>query len=204
MEPRSRDLDAETLQPLRVEGHRVVREVSAYHSAEPLSLDRYGQVASPKERLADLLQLRPQSVLHRVPKQHEPPRPRLPADVREAQEVEGFRLAMPTLATPLLGEPAEAQQPRLVRVELEPEMLEAPWQLRMEPPGVDLVLESQHDIVGVPDYVHRPSHTSCSPLLDPEVEHVVKIHIREERRDRRSLRCALFRRIRPTVTIWPG
>jgi hypothetical protein len=93
--PRSKNLGAEASEAMAVRGDSVVRVVSTHHRIELLPLYFYGQVALPKEILADQLQLRPHSFLRGAPDKQELPVPRLPADVREAEEVEGFRPALP-------------------------------------------------------------------------------------------------------------
>jgi hypothetical protein len=58
--------------------------------------------------LADLLELCPHSRLRGVTVQQKPPCPRLPADVREAEELEDLRPPFPAFTTSRLGEPPEA------------------------------------------------------------------------------------------------
>ncbi len=67
------------------------------------------------------IQLRLQPLHNRLPKDRVPPVPLLPADVREAQEVEGLRLA-PTFAPAVLDrERSELQQACLVGVQFQVE-----------------------------------------------------------------------------------
>jgi hypothetical protein len=97
--PVTHDLGAEADHLFDVRGHGMVREVPAHDRLDPLTLLRHGPVASPKKLLSERLQLRAHSFVRGVSQQQELPRPRLPADMREAEEIESFRLALPACAT---------------------------------------------------------------------------------------------------------
>lgn len=125
MAPRSKNLGAEAGEATDVRGDSVVRVVSANHCFELLPLYFYRQVAMPKEVLTDQLQLCPHSFLRGAPDKQELPRPRLPANVRETEEVESFWLTLPDDFPVLRCELAEAQQASLLGVQLEAEALEA-------------------------------------------------------------------------------
>jgi hypothetical protein len=43
------------------------------------------------------------------------------------------------------------------------------------------MLESHDDIIGVSDDNHVAGRRAPSPALDPVVEHIVQIHVREQR-----------------------
>ena len=49
------------------------------------------------------------------------------------------------------------------------------------------MLEPHDDVVGVPDHDHVTRGLAPSPALSPEVENVVKVNVREQRRDHRAL-----------------
>jgi hypothetical protein len=85
----------------------------------------------------------------------------------------------------------------LVGVQLESEALEALTQVGTEPSHVDLMLESQRKVVRVPHDDHVAARLARSPLLNPQVEHVVKVDVCEERRNRRPLR-------RPFIGVRPN
>lgn len=73
--------------------------------------------------------------------EQEPPRLRLPADVRGSEEVEDFRPSLPAFAAPRFGEWSEEQMLRLVGVQLEPEALETLARVGTKPRRVTLVLQ---------------------------------------------------------------
>jgi len=67
--------------------------------------------------------------------------------VREAEEVERFRLAQAPGRPVAGGEPPELDQPGLVRVQLQPELREPLPKPGQEPLGVVTVLEPDDEIV---------------------------------------------------------
>ena len=84
----------------------------------------------------DLAQLRPHPLRDRDAPEHEPSAPGLPADVREAEEVERLRLPEAPRLPVLGGEPPELDQPRLLGMQLQAELREPLAQVGEEPLGV--------------------------------------------------------------------
>src|SRR5690606_15606272 len=146
MEPRACYLDAKASHSLAVRRDSVVREVSAHDGTDPFSLYGDWEMSSSHEFLANRPKLRAHPALRGVADEQELPRPRLPANVREAEEVEDLRLALPAFTTPLFGERPEAQVACLVGVQLETELFEASAQIGTKPARIALVLESQNEI----------------------------------------------------------
>jgi hypothetical protein len=75
--------------------------------------------------------------------------------MREAQEGEGLRLAVPTRRTVAGGEPPEPDEARLVGVQLQGELRETLAEVAEEPLCVIFVLEPGDEVVGLcrgPDY----------------------------------------------------
>jgi hypothetical protein len=99
------------------------------------------------------------------------------ADEGKAQEGEGFRLAE---AAPLAVSgciTTELDQPGLLRVERQRELLKPVAHHIEKPTGVGLVLEADDDIIRVPQDDHVAGGLPLSPAFGPEVERVVKIDI---------------------------
>ena len=85
--------------------------------------------------------------------------------------------------SPVLGrERPELDQPRLLGVQLQAELREPLAQLRQEPLGLRSVLESHDEVVREPHDDHVAARLLLPPPLDPEVEHVVQVDVRQERR----------------------
>ena len=99
----------------------------------------------------------------------------------EPEEVERLRLALAS-PLPLLGcVTPEFNQACLVRVEVQPERPHAVLPVVEEPLRVCPVLESRDDVIGIPDDNHIAGRRLTPPSPDPEVEHVMQVHVREQR-----------------------
>jgi hypothetical protein len=90
----------------------------------------------PLELLVDSLQLRPQPFRDRDTPDPEPPRPGCRADMRKPQEVERLRSTRTTRLPKPGSVPPELDQPRLVRVQLQPEPRQPLAKLVQEPPRI--------------------------------------------------------------------
>jgi hypothetical protein len=102
--------------------------------------------------------------------------------VREAQEVEGLRLAQSPCRSSLGGEPPELDQPGLVGMQLQPELRQPLAKVVEELLGVALMLEADDEIIGEPHDDHVAACLPTPPLPDPPVEHVVEVDVGEQRR----------------------
>src|SRR5580658_1071220 len=104
-----------------------------------------------------------------------------PAVVGEAQEREGLRFTIAALL-PVTGRIApELDQPGLIRVEFQAELRQPYLELSKEPHGISPLLKAHHKIVGVTDdddiaLCHFPA-----PAISPQIEHVVEIHVGDQR-----------------------
>jgi hypothetical protein len=76
--------------------------------------------------------------------------------VREAQKIERLRLRDPKELSVSGGEPSELDQPRLLRMQLQPELREPVAKIGKEPLGVVTMLEARHVVVGEPREDHVP------------------------------------------------
>ncbi|MBV8315299.1 MAG: hypothetical protein JOZ53_10210, partial [Planctomycetaceae bacterium] len=102
-------------------------------------------------------------------------------DVGEAQERERLRLALPALPSVLGGEPPEFDQPRLLGVQRQAELLQATSDVSEEAFGIAAVLESHDEIVGVAHDDQVAGGGLSPPLPGPQVEGVVQEHVRQQR-----------------------
>src|SRR5919197_3773601 len=152
------------------------------------------------ELVLDRLQFGPQPLRDGVPSEPEAPASPLPADVREAQEVERLRLPEAPCRSPLGGVPPELDQPGLVGMQLQPELRQPLAKVAKELLGIALMLEAGDEIIGEPHHDHVAARLPTPPLPDPPVEHVVEVDVGEQRRDRCSLWRSL-RRVRPTPVL---
>jgi len=110
-------------------------------------------------------------------------------DMCETQEIEGLRLTH-TQATPTeFGIGAEFDQARFIRVKGEAESSETFLEVLQESFRFLAMLESQDVVVRISDNDNIPRCMTAPPLLYPQVQDVMKIHIGKQRRDHRALGC---------------
>jgi hypothetical protein len=110
LEPVSGDLDPESQDRREVAWHGVVGEMSSHYAGQPSALLGDGQMPASLELVFDLSKFGPHPFLDRGAPKPEASAPALPADVREAQEVERFGLAESTLCPVRGGVPPELDQ----------------------------------------------------------------------------------------------
>ena len=170
----------------------MVVEVPLHHPAEPAADLRDRRVHTSRQLLSNRLEFGAQPLANGLPLDDGtiPIRRDFATDVSETQEVERLRLApLPWRAAwaakrpnsisrvlsgcsarPNSSEPRPASPPGIVRHRL-------------------AVLESQDEIVRVPNDDDIARGMPPPPLLRPQVEDVVQVHVGKQRRDHRSLRC---------------
>ena len=118
--------------------------------------------------------------------------PFLSADVREAEEVERFRLPFSALLSVLDREWSELQQARFLRVQFKVELPHSFRQFSPKLLGIRFILESNHDVVSKPHDDHITVGLSSTPRLDPQVKHVVEIDVGQQRRGASALGRPFF------------
>ena len=104
---------------LAVTRYSEVTKMPAHHRLQPRADFRNGVVHAPPQFGFHLLQLGLHALANRLPKHQKPPSLRLPAEVREAEEAEGFGLSLTGALSVLCSMASELDQPRLLRVQLQ-------------------------------------------------------------------------------------
>ena len=127
--------------------------------------------------------------------QLEPTTARLGRDVREPKEVKRLGPLAAVAFALLAGIAPEPQHPSLLRVQLQAELREALGHCRRHRACVLFVLKAQHHVVGVAHDGYLPSRVPLSPLLDPQIERVMQVDVRQQGADstplwRSLLHCA--------------
>src|SRR5215510_5017007 len=140
------------------------------------------------ELVVDLTQLRPHPLRDRDALEPEPARRGLRADVREPQETERLRLTQTSRLPSPGGVPPELDQPRLVRVQFQPEPRQPFTKLDQEPLRILLILEPNDEVVSPAHHDHIAVRVASSPPVDPQVKNVVQVYVSEQRRYRCPLR----------------
>ncbi len=96
------------------------------------------------------------------------------ADMREPQEIEGFRFSPPTFLSVDRRKAAKLDQARLVRVERQQELLQSLPKCHQESLGIVGLFKADHDIVGVAHDDEVSAGVKYAPVADPEVEDVME------------------------------
>ena len=99
----------------------------------------------------------------------------------ETEEVERFRLSLATPLAVLGGVPPKLDQAGFVGVQLQAEPVEAFPQVFVKLLGIRSVFEAQHNVVGESHHDDVTARMPPTPLVGPQIEHVVQVHISEER-----------------------
>src|SRR5262245_40504706 len=175
--PESDDPPPEGAQGPHVAGHRVVVEVALHDRPQPLARGRNGLMAALPQLLIQGFQLHHHALTRRLAPNGKVAGLPVPlADVREAQEVERFRLAFAPLLPVGDGLWPNFDQACLLRMEFQPELVQAVSQRRQEPLCVPSVLEAKHNIIGKADDDHVPLHAALAPGLHPQIEDIIRAY----------------------------
>lgn len=101
----------------------------------------------------------------------------LRADVREAQEVKRPGLPLSSLLATTRRLPAKLHDPRLFRMQLQMEFLQADPQVFQELQRFVPMLEADHKIVGVAHDDHITAQLRSSLVIYPEIQGVVQVDV---------------------------
>ena len=140
-------------------------------------------MASPPQFVLDFPQGRSHAVASRMPSKQEGSASRAPTDERESQTVEGLRFALPVTLPPFNRVTTELQQPGLVPMQFERELLKPDPHRIPEASRFGFVLEAHDQIVGVTHHDHVALRFASPPLLRPQIEHVVQVDVSQQRRE---------------------
>ncbi len=175
--PLSCHLIAKPLQRLTVRRHCVVRKVSADHAAQPLALLGDGPMPTSLELGFHLAQLPLHPLRLGPPHDQKLSRLGLPTEMQEAQEVEVLRLSLASGTSAGSCKASKLNDPSLVGMKLQRELLQPFAKLSQEPLGVPTMLEANHKVISK---ARDDDITPCvpsPPLLNPEIEGVVQVEV---------------------------
>jgi hypothetical protein len=96
-------------------------------------------------------------------------------------KIERLGLTQPPRPPTRGREATELDQARLVRVQLQGELREPLTKLGEEPLRILLILETDDEVVREPHDDHITARTAASPPVDPQIEDVVEVDVREQR-----------------------
>src|SRR3984885_3334878 len=192
--PKPSDLESKHHQRRFVHGHSVVAKVSTHNRPQPLALFGDGCVHASLKFGFHLTQLRLQPLAYRLPQDRKPSiAPFLHADVRKAQEVERFRFPF-SASLPVVDRVwTELQQSRFLGMQFQVKLLHTFREFRPELIGIRFAVKSNHDVVSETHHDDVAVRPLLTPRLDPQVEHVMKINVSQQRRCTATLGRPFFR-----------
>ena len=192
--PKPTDSESKNRQRRLVHGHSVVSDVSTHNRPKPLALFGDGRVHAPLKLGFHFVQLRLQPFTDRLPQHREPSIALLfHADVRKSEKVERLRLPFST-PLPLVDRiRTELEKSRFLRVQFQMELLHSLREFRSELIGIRLAVKSNHDVVCITHHDNVAVRPLLTPRLDPQVEHVMKIYVGQQRRSTAALGRPFFR-----------
>jgi hypothetical protein len=176
-----------------VHGHSVIPDVSAHHRLQPLAQFRDGFVHATLELGFHLVPLRLQPFADRLPQHREPSvAPLLHTDVREAKKIERPRFPFST-PLPLVDRiRTEFQKSRFLGMQFQVELLHSFGKFRSELIGIRFAVKAHHDVIRKSHHEQIAVRMLLTPRLDPQVEYVMKINVRQKRRGTATLGRPFF------------
>src|SRR5467141_3534696 len=186
--PEPSHLESKKSQRRVVHGHSVIPDMSTYHRCQPLALFGDGFVHSSLKFGFHLVQLRLQPFAYRLPQHRKPSiAPLLHTDMREAKKVERLRLPFSTPLPDVDRIRTELQKSRLLRMQFQVELPHSFRKFRPKLIGIRFAVEAHHDVIGKSHDDHIAVRALLTPRLDPQVEYVMKIDVRQKRRSTSAL-----------------
>src|ERR1700730_15866609 len=191
--PVTGNMKAKRRQRVLVRRHPVIAVVSPDHRPQPLTDFGHSMMHSFAKFRFDFLQLSALPLTHRPPQHRETPVASLLAtDVGEAKKVECLGLPLSTPLSIVRCMEAELDDARFLGMQFQFELGESLRQLLVEPLGVRLVLKAHHEVISPTDDNHVAFGFCLTPVLHPEVEHVVQIDVSQQRRGTAALGRSFF------------
>jgi hypothetical protein len=160
------------------------------YRTEPGSLRGDGLLLSPPKLHFDLSQLGAHPLRDRPPFHPKRPRFPLPTHVGEAEEVEALGFPQPPLLTSFSRKAPKLNQAGLVWVQFQPEVGNPLPQGLQELLGVLALFETRDHVVNVSSQAHISLTVPLTPLVRPQIEHIMEVDVGRERRETGPLRTA--------------
>src|SRR5213083_1639907 len=191
--PVTRYLKTKRLQRLQVHRNTIIPIVSLNNRPKPLSYLGHRPMHSSPQFLSDFPKLCSFPLAYRLPDHRKHPVASLLAtDVREAKKIECLRFPFPTLFSIVGCISAKLDQPRFLGMQFQLELAESLRQFLVKPLSLRPVLKT-HDEVICPSHDDHVAFGFClSPVVHPEVEHIVQEDIGHQRRSTPALWRSFF------------
>src|SRR5215213_10204788 len=190
--PSASDVEPKHRQRTQVRRHPVITVVARDHRAQPSTHLRHRIVQPLAQFHFDFLQLSAFPLTHRPPQHRELPLSRLATDMREAKKVEALGFPLCTRFSLLDRKATKLNHARFLGMQFQFELGEALCQFMMKLLSVLLVLKAHHEVISPADHYHRAFGLCLTPVLHPEVKHVVQVDVGQQRRGTAALWRSFF------------
>src|SRR5215216_5919198 len=190
--PSASDVEPKHRQRTQVRRHPVITVVARDHRAQPSTHLRHRIVQPLAQFHFDFLQLSAFPLTHRPPQHRELPLSRLATDMREAKKVEALGFPLSTRFSVLDCKATKLNHARFLGMQFQFELGEALCQFMMKLLSVLLVLKAHHEVISPADHYHRAFGLCLTPVLHPEVKHVVQVDVGQQRRGTAALWRSFF------------
>jgi hypothetical protein len=157
--------------------------VASHYTAQPTTQYWDRLVPTAFQFVFDLHERHPHPFGDRDTLELETSVPARPADKRKPQKIERLRLTLTTVGAVVGGEPPELDQPRLIRVQLQPKLRHTPTKIDKEPLRIRPVLEAADKIIREAHDDHLTASVMPPPPIGPQIKNVVQVHISQQRRN---------------------
>src|SRR5438309_1132951 len=170
-----------------IHGHSVITKVAQEDRAQIGPLLPNGRVHASPQFLFQGPQLSLPPLAHRLSQYREVPLPCSTAAMRKTQEVEGLRFAVSPVSPIWLRKATKFDDSRLVGMQLEAEPRESLAQFCQKLLCFMAMLKARNEVIGKTNEDYVSVRLPLSPSLDPEVENIVEIDVRQQRADAATL-----------------
>ena len=186
-------LEPKNPQRVLVPRHTVIPDVPTHHRLQPLAQFGNGFVHASLKLGFHLIQFRLQPFTDRLP-QHRVPSiaPLLHADVREAKKIERLRFPFSTPLPLVDRKRTKLQQPRFLGMQFQVELRHSFRKFCPELIGIRFAVKAHHDVVSESHHDHIAVRPLLTPCLDPQIEYVMKIDVRQKGRGTSALGRPFF------------
>src|SRR5438093_5789954 len=171
----------------RIHRHRVIAHISENHRAHILPHCGNRRVHASPEFGFDFLEFALPSLAHRLPQHHKSSLTGLRAAVSETQKVKGLGFSFASALPVLFCMPAKLDQARLLGMKFQSKAPKPLHKLAQKSLPVLSVLKSNNEVIGKPHHNHISLCLKFSPLLYPQIKHIVQIEVGQKRTDASAL-----------------
>jgi len=147
---------------------------------------------APSELNFKLHKLSPYPLADAMPINDEFPIPTFATNMSKAKKVEHLWFALAFAFAVVGGKTAKLDQPSFALVKLQVELRKSLLKFHQKSFGIFSVLKADHKVVAKPDNDNISTAMLTSPLLSPQIQHIVQVDIGKQRTDTSALRYAFL------------